>query len=284
MKGGKQVSELLNKVNTIQDNYEKYKDMFTTEKNDVVTMESFYQLLVAEMQNQDPLEPTSNTEFISQMATFTSLQATQDNFAMQQQNYARSLIGQSVGVSDGGSELVQGIVEYATFGDEIMIRVNGKNYPLSSLKMVYGSAEQAAAAGSSQIGQYGAFASSLIGKNVVVQAVDATGKSVYDEGVADSIEIQDGVVRVVVNGYAYNVTDVVSVSEAQVQAAESYDNSIQDVLQQILDNTSKQQEIAEIPAVEEKEEEIPAVEETAEEDIPDLTEEEENKSLYELFG
>ena len=31
-------------LNTIQDNYEKYKDMFTTENNDIVTMESFYEL------------------------------------------------------------------------------------------------------------------------------------------------------------------------------------------------------------------------------------------------
>lgn len=268
-------------LNTIQDNYEKYKDMFTTEKNDVVTMESFYQLLVAEMQNQDPLEPTSNTEFISQMATFTSLQATQDNFAMQQQNYARNLVGQYVGVTDGGSELVQGVVEYATFGDEVMIRVNGKNYPLSALKMTYGSTENG---GVSQIGQYGAFASSLIGKNVVVQAIDAAGSPVYDEGKAESIEIQDGVVRVVVNGYAYNVTDVVSVSEIAQETAKptadtnayTLEQAVQDIISGVEQKTeaAKTEEIAEIPAVDE----------TADSDIADLNdEEEETASLYELF-
>lgn len=272
-------------LNTIQDTHEKYKDMFTTEKNDIVTMDSFYQLLVAEMQNQDPLEPTSNTEFISQMATFTSMQATQDNLKMQEQNYAKNLIGQYVGVSDGGSELVQGIVDYVTFGDDVMIRVNGKNYTLGSLKMVYGTEGTDGAASQSQIGEYGAFAASLIGKKAVVQATDVSGAPVYDEGEVTSIEIQDGIVRVVLNGYAYNVTDVVSVSEIQ-QAPVQENNgfSIEEVVQQVLQST-QQKNTASGTDTDESEEiaEIPAVDETADADIEDLKEEDETDALYELF-
>lgn len=206
----------LDKIATGESNYEKYKDLFTDDRNDVVTMDSFYKLLVAEMSNQDPLEPTSNTEFISQLASFTSLQAQQDNFAMQKQNYANTLVGQTVSVQGNTKEdLVTGVVESVSYGDDIMIRVDGKSYKLSAIKQVYGNVSQLGSAGeaASQIGNYGAFAAGILGKTVMVQAQDANGETVLDRGVVSSIEIQNGMVRVVVNDYAYNVTDIVQVTD-----------------------------------------------------------------------
>ena len=38
----------------------------------------FLQLLVAEMKYQDPLEPTTNTEYVSELASFTQVEATQN--------------------------------------------------------------------------------------------------------------------------------------------------------------------------------------------------------------
>ncbi len=264
-------------VNTIQDNYEKYKDMFTTEKNDVVTMDSFYQLLVAEMQNQDPLEPTSNTEFISQMASFTSLQAQQDNLDMQQQNYAKSLVGQVVGVSDGGSELITGTVEYVTYGDTIKVHVDGTSYNLDSIKLVYGEAETVG----NQISTYGGYATGLIGKEVTVSGTDSTGASVYDSGVVSSVEIQNGMVRVVVNGYAYNASDVVAISEAS-ETTLTTDN-INELLEAIAE-AQEEEESEEIAAIPETEETTEAVVDTTQDaDIEDLTDEDEAASLLELF-
>lgn len=206
-------------INTIQDNYEKYKDMFTDKENDLITMESFYQLLVAEMQNQDPLEPTSNTEFISQMASFTSLQAQQDNFNTQQQNYANSLVGKTVTVANQNGELVTGIVNYTTFGEPPQVNVNGSNYNLTAIKQLHTGSE-----GVSVIGDYGAFATGLLGKNVMVQAVDVTGTTFVDEGIVTSLEIVDGEVRIVLNDYAYRVNDVVRVTEPkETETAEAAD-------------------------------------------------------------
>lgn len=269
-------------INTIQDNYEKYKDMFTTDNNDVVTMDSFYQLLVAEMQNQDPLEPTSNTEFISQMATFTSLQATQDNFEMQQQNYAKSLVGLVVGVNTGGSELVTGTVEYVTYGDTIKVCVDGTNYNLDSVKLVYGEAETVG----NQIGTYGSFATGLIGKEVTVKGTDATGVSVYDSGLVSSVEIQGGMVRVIINGYAYNASDVVSIAEASTEEEEDTDAaSTLSAIEQLAQLAESLGTTTTVETAEEEEEEaVTAVEETADADIQDLTDEEETESLYELFS
>jgi len=267
-------------INTPQDIYEKYKDMFTTEKNNLITMDSFYQLLIAEMQNQDPLEPTSNTEFISQMATFTSLQAQQDNFDMQKQNYANSLVGQIVAVSEDGTNLKQGIVEYVTYGDEIQVNIDGKNYKLSQIKQLYGKADSVTG---SQIGDYGAFAAGILGKEVTVQAVDATGSTVFDKGTVSSIEIENGTVRVIVNGYAYNVTDVIAVSEAEKteETAEPDSEPTENVTEPAADST-KTEETADSADTAAQE---PPVERTEDDDIQDLPDEDDDtEALYQLFG
>ncbi|MBP3857765.1 MAG: flagellar hook capping protein [Ruminiclostridium sp.] len=204
------MSDFIEGIASPQSNYEKYKDMFT-DKHDLITMDNFYSLLVAEMQNQDPLEPTSNTEFISQMASFTALSAQQDTFEVQQQSYANSLIGKSVTVSVGDGNTETGVVEYAKGGDNPQISVNGKSYNLSSIVRVNDNGAQQV----SGIGDYGAFAAGILGKTAIVQSVDATGMSYLDEGKVDSLEIENGTVRVVVNGYAYDATDVVRVSESE---------------------------------------------------------------------
>lgn len=59
--------------------------------------DEFLELLVTQMSNQDPLNPTSDQEFIAQMAQFSSLEQMQNmNSAIQMQS-AYSLIGREVG-------------------------------------------------------------------------------------------------------------------------------------------------------------------------------------------
>ena len=58
--------------------------------------DQFLQLLCAEMQYQDPLEPTSNTDYVAQMATFSQLEATLDMKNTQKDAMASSLVGQQV--------------------------------------------------------------------------------------------------------------------------------------------------------------------------------------------
>ena len=207
-----------------QSNYEKYKDMFTDNKHDLITMDNFYSLLVAEMQNQDPLEPTSNTEFISQMASFTALQAQQDAYDTQKQNYADTLIGKTVTVTAGDGEAITGKVDYVTHGDDPQVSVNGTQYKLSSISQVHDQGTQT----SSSIGDYGAFAAGILGKTVVVQSMDSTGQTFIDEGLVSSLEIEKGTVRVVVNGYSYDVTDVLRVTEPEQTAAAASNSGVYD--------------------------------------------------------
>lgn len=90
------VYDILNSADQIRDNYEKYKDKYVEGDKDTINTETFLKLLVAEMSNQDPLEPTSNTEFISQLAQFSAMQYMQDSSKYAQANYATSLVGKTV--------------------------------------------------------------------------------------------------------------------------------------------------------------------------------------------
>lgn len=50
----------------------------TVNKNGDLGKDAFLQLLVTQLQNQDPLEPVDDKEFISQMAQFSSLEQMQN--------------------------------------------------------------------------------------------------------------------------------------------------------------------------------------------------------------
>ena len=58
--------------------------------------DAFLQLLVAQMKYQDPLEPTDNTEYISQLATFSQLEEMQNMTAGMSLQRASGLVGQEV--------------------------------------------------------------------------------------------------------------------------------------------------------------------------------------------
>lgn len=87
--------------------------------------DTFLQLLVAQMKYQDPLEPTSNTEYISQYATFSQVEQMQNMAGTMELSRASQLVGQQVWVkttnSTGESSYVQGQVDYVVYE-------NGKAY------------------------------------------------------------------------------------------------------------------------------------------------------------
>jgi len=108
-----------------------------TERPNPLGQEAFLQLLVAQLQNQNPLEPVSNVEFISQVATFSMLeQITALNqslsgfaeFAMLGQ--LSGMIGKEVTIiPDGAGNEITGIVSAVTFtGGEPRIIVDGASY------------------------------------------------------------------------------------------------------------------------------------------------------------
>ncbi|MFG6340481.1 MAG: flagellar hook capping protein [Lachnospiraceae bacterium] len=103
--------------------------------------DAFLQLLVAQMKYQDPLEPTSNTEYISQYATFSELEQMQNMSASMDLFRASSLVGETVLLkvkdSQGRETTVQGNVDYVVYEkNKAYLSVNGDLYSMDDLDTV----------------------------------------------------------------------------------------------------------------------------------------------------
>lgn len=105
--------------------------------------EDFLKILVAQFTNQDPLNPKADTDYISQMATFSNLEMTKsmsNDFSLLR---ASSMLGTEVLVQPEPKSLtdladpVTGIVsEVRTVAGKPMLLVNGAQYSLQQVLSV----------------------------------------------------------------------------------------------------------------------------------------------------
>jgi len=106
--------------------------------------DDFFQLLVTQLKHQDPMNPVADTEFIAQMAQFTSLEQTkgmkEDLGEMRRQTQfqqAIGLIGKDVTLQPDDSTVVKGKVTGLEIKEGIPgIIVNGKLYQLEDVQNV----------------------------------------------------------------------------------------------------------------------------------------------------
>ena len=103
--------------------------------------DDFLQLLVAQMKYQDPLEPTSNTEYISQYATFSELEQMQNMSSTMELSRASDLVGKTVVVettdATGNTSSDMGVVDYISYeNNKALVWVNGQSWALDSVKEV----------------------------------------------------------------------------------------------------------------------------------------------------
>ena len=111
-----------------------------TAKNDM-DKDAFLQLLVAQMKYQDPMEPTSNTEYIAQYAQFSQVEAISNMATSMDLSRASSLVGQEVYIkttgSTGDTDYVQGKVDYVVYeGGKPYLSINENLYSIDDLDTV----------------------------------------------------------------------------------------------------------------------------------------------------
>lgn len=105
--------------------------------------DDFLQLLVAQLTHQDPTSPLEDTQFVAQMAQFTSLeQLTNMNQSFGTLNRligdsaAVNVVGKQVDIEHNGST-ISGTITAATRGEHPQVRVNGVWYAWQDVQTVY---------------------------------------------------------------------------------------------------------------------------------------------------
>ena len=95
---------------------------YATSSSNTLGQEDFLELLIAQLQNQDPLEPQSNTEFIAQLATFSSLeQQTLTNDKLDEVISSTSDMQQLAAIDMLGQDVVAQSDNFYLNGDQVDI-------------------------------------------------------------------------------------------------------------------------------------------------------------------
>ncbi len=103
--------------------------------------DAFLQLLVTQMKYQDPMNPGDSTEYMSQLAQYSALEATMNIGDAVEKGNALNLVGEYVIMnttdSAGNTTQISGLVQYATVKDgDVMLCINDNYYPASDLDSV----------------------------------------------------------------------------------------------------------------------------------------------------
>ncbi len=121
----------------------------TSSLSSEITMENFLTLFVTQLQNQNPLDPTDNTEFMSQLAQFSTLEQEQSqtkylsnitsietaSLQLDQISMASTFVGKTIKYSsdDSGEEL-SGVVDGVKLEEDgtVSFVINGESVSISN--------------------------------------------------------------------------------------------------------------------------------------------------------
>jgi flagellar basal-body rod modification protein FlgD len=117
-------------VATSTDNSLSYAERVPMQK---LGQDEFIKILVTQLRSQDPLNPQKDTEFVGQMAQFSSLESTKMMQEEIQSLRANSLLGQSVEIAGEENNIIGQVTSVDKIKGELKIIVDGLPYSLSDV-------------------------------------------------------------------------------------------------------------------------------------------------------
>lgn len=112
--------------------------VFTDKKDQNITADDFLQLMVAQLKNQDFMNPVDDTQYVTQLAQFATMQQMQELAANAKQSYVLSLVGQTVTAAkfkvNGDIDSVTGPIDKISLVDnEYLLYVGDKTFTLDQI-------------------------------------------------------------------------------------------------------------------------------------------------------
>ena len=205
-------------VSAVENAYEISKSTTRT-VNKSLGKDDFLQLLVAQMANQDPLSPASDTEFIAQLAQFSSLEQIQSLNETMVSGQAYNMVGKYVyvpAVVDGEEALICGRVEGVVNEKGISYLLIGEGkYQMSDVLGVAHVDENLTIKEEDRIAQ----ASNLVGKEVIASwsEKDDKGedKNITVEGVIEKVLIKSNGIYAIVGDKEFSITNITEIKVNQ---------------------------------------------------------------------
>jgi len=115
---------------------ESYSLTATENENSIIGKDTFLQLMIAKLSNQDPLNPTDDTEFLAQLAQFTTLEQMvnmTDTITLQQ---GFDMAGKYVIASYNGSFITGRVDSVIYDSGDITLDIGGALVSMDSVKEV----------------------------------------------------------------------------------------------------------------------------------------------------
>ncbi|MDR3278383.1 MAG: hypothetical protein LBT12_06375 [Oscillospiraceae bacterium] len=194
-------------------NQRSYEDYVESQRvpSSALGKDDFLKLLVAQLQYQDPLEPVQDSDFVAQLAQFSSLEQMENmNSTMatfQAYNLAGKYVVADVTLADGSSSVVYGFIDR-------IVKSNGETYAQIGDMLVKTSAitqviDQELVTSKNPLLD----TSSLIGRKVMAEIYDEDGVTpIAVRGVVTRVGVENGVVYAHLDGGEKvpiaNITDI----------------------------------------------------------------------------
>ena len=189
--------------------------VFTDKQSNDITAEDFLQLMVAQLRNQDFMNPVDDTQYLSQLAQFSSMQYMQEMAERFQQNYVLGLVGQNVTAAkfkvNGEIDSVTGVIDRISLMDnEYLLYIGDKSFSLEQIMTFNapGTGDSDKTGGVENAGQTNVLLS-LMGKMATVKS---EGHSEIT-GLVERVSLKNGL-KFMVDGEWYELGELVAVDPA----------------------------------------------------------------------